>query len=291
MKISGFSFVRNAEIFDYPVVESITSLLPICDEVVVAVGQSDDRTLELLQALHSPKLKIIETVWDDSLRQGGRILADQTNVALKHCTGDWCIYLQADEVLHEEDYPIILSEIAKAESQKTDALLFAYRHFYGNYDYLGAGRQWYRQEIRAFRNTGKVISWGDAQGFRKLENEVPVKLSVHRIKARIFHYGWVKHPRIQQRKQQSFHKLWHSDDWMKENIPNVEEFEYECYELERFTETHPLVMNKRIEQSREWTQYFDSSRRKPKPLRMKIADTIERLTGWRIGEYRNFIEV
>ncbi len=292
MKISGFSFVRNAEIFDYPVLESITSLLPICDEVIVAVGKSDDNTLELLQSLQSPKLKIIETVWDDSLRQGGKILAEQTNVALSHCTGDWCIYLQADEILHEEDYTVILSEIIQADSNgEIEALLFAYRHFYGSYDYLGAGRQWYRQEIRVIRNTGKVISWGDAQGFRKLENGTPEKLTAHRIKARIFHYGWVKHPRIQQRKQLSFHKLWHSDDWMKDNIPNVDEFEYECYELERFNETHPRVMQQRIEQSKEWTDRFDSSRLKPKPLRMKITDAIEHLTGWRIGEYKNFIEV
>ncbi|MBI3258528.1 MAG: glycosyltransferase [Ignavibacteriae bacterium] len=241
MKISGFSFVRNAVIFDYPVLESITSLLPICDEVIVAVGKSDDNTLELLQSLQSPKLKIIETLWDDSLRQGGKILADQTNVALAECTGDWCIYLQADEILNEEDYTIILSEITKADSNtKTDALLFAYRHFYGSYDYLGAGRQWYRQEIRAFRNTGKVISWGDAQGFKKVKNRT---------------------------------------------------FEYGCYELERFTETHPRVMHKRIEESKEWTKYFDGSRLKPKPFRMKITDAIEHLSGWRIGEYKNFIEV
>jgi len=290
MKISGFSFVRNAEIFDYPVVESITSLLPICDEVIVAVGNSNDNTLKFLQSIQSPKLKIIETVWDDSLRQGGKILADQTNVALQSCTGDWCIYLQADEILHEEDYLTIHNEILNAHT-KTDALLFTYRHFYGSYDFLGAGRQWYRQEIRAFRNTGNVVSWGDAQGFRKKINSTYAKLTAHRISARIFHYGWVKHPRIQQLKQRTFHKLWHSDDWMKDNIPNVEEFEYQCHELQPFTETHPALMSKRIEQAKEWTKYFDSSRLKPKPFLMKFTDLIENLFGWRIGEYKNFIEV
>jgi glycosyltransferase involved in cell wall biosynthesis len=290
MKISGFSFVRNAEVFDYPVLESITSLLPICDEVIVAVGNSDDQTLELIKSLNSSKITIINTVWDDSLRVGGKILADQTNIALHHCKGDWCIYLQADEILHEEDYPLILYGINQAHSKNIDALLFAYRHFYGSYEYIGGGRQWYRQEIRAFRNTRNVVSWGDAQGFRKIIDGIPEKLTAKRTKARIFHYGWVKHPRIQQRKQQYFHKLWHSDEWMKNNIPSQDEFEYQCYQLERFIETHPQTMLKRIEQSKEWTQHFDPTRLKPKPFRMKVTDAIENLIGWRIGEYKNFIE-
>ncbi|MBS1536912.1 MAG: glycosyltransferase [Bacteroidetes bacterium] len=291
MKISGFSFVRNAEIFDYPILESITSLLPICDEVIIAVGESEDNTLKLIQSIQSPKLKIIETVWDDTLRQGGKILADQTNLALQYCSGDWCIYLQADEILHEEDYQSILDEITTADCNSIDSLLFSYLHFYGSYDFIGAGRQWYRQEIRAFRNSGKVISWGDAQGFRKIEQTNPIKLTARRIPARIFHYGWVKHPRIQQRKQMTFHKLWHSDEWMKDNIPNVDEFEYQCYQLEKFVESHPKVMKERIKRAKEWTQLFDNTRLKPKPFNMKITDFIERISGWRIGEYKNFIEV
>ncbi|MBK9247596.1 MAG: hypothetical protein IPM69_05660 [Ignavibacteria bacterium] len=170
MNISGFTFVRNAEIFDYPVIESIHSLLPLCDELIVAVGKSDDRTLQLIHDIADPRIKIIETIWDETLRSGGRILAEQTNISLEHCKGDWCIYLQADEVLHEDDYPIIRQDITNAHSNlHIEALLFAYRHFYGSYDYIGSGRQWYRQEIRCVRNTGNVISWGDAQGFRKVE--------------------------------------------------------------------------------------------------------------------------
>lgn len=292
MNISGFTFVRNAEIFDYPVLESLRSLLPLCDELIVAVGKSDDHTLQMIHDLQDPRIKIHETVWDDSLRSGGRILAVQTDIALARCSGDWCIYLQADEVLHEDDYPIIRQEIKNAIAHpEIDALLFAYHHFYGSYDYIGGGRQWYRQEIRSFRNSGNVLSWGDAQGFRKTEHGASVKLRARRTKARVFHYGWVKHPRIQQRKQQYFHKLWHSDDWMKENIPAVDEFEYKCFDLQKFTGSHPAVMHERIEQSREWTQHFDYNRKIPKPLRHKILDTFERITGKRIGEYKNFIEV
>src|SRR5665213_914838 len=105
MKISGFTIVRNAVKFNYPVVESICSILPICDEFIVNVGDSDDGTLEMIKSIASPKIKIIETKWDMS--QGPTVLSEQTNIALKHCSGQWAFYLQTDEVIHERDLPNI----------------------------------------------------------------------------------------------------------------------------------------------------------------------------------------
>ena len=62
MKVAGFTFIKNALIYDYPIVEAIQSILPLCDEVVVAVGKSEDKTLELIQSIHPSKIRIIETV-------------------------------------------------------------------------------------------------------------------------------------------------------------------------------------------------------------------------------------
>ncbi|MEP7220068.1 MAG: glycosyltransferase family 2 protein, partial [Bacteroidota bacterium] len=107
MKISGFSFVRNALLYDFPLEESLRSLLPLCDEVVIAVGKSDDETPEMVRDIGGAATRVIGTVWDDSLREGGRIYAMQTDIALAECTGDWCIYLQADEVLHEADHDLL----------------------------------------------------------------------------------------------------------------------------------------------------------------------------------------
>lgn len=133
MRISGFSFVRNAILLDYPVREAICSALPLCDEFIVAVGNSDDDTRELVKSINSPKLRILDTQWDNSLREGGIILSQQTNIAMKECSGDWLIYVQADEVFHEDDYDIIRLETARASAESdTDGLLFRYNHFYGN---------------------------------------------------------------------------------------------------------------------------------------------------------------
>ena len=292
--ISGFSFVRNAIRYDFPLRESLLSLQPLCDELVVAVGASDDDTLGLVRSLDDGRMKIIETVWDDSLREGGRVLAQQTDIALAACTGDWCVYLQADEVLHEDDASRLRAAIDAADrDESVEALLMRYLHFYGSYDYIGTGRQWYRQEIRAVRNTGRVVSWGDAQGFRRQELDGSfAKLRARRTDVRVFHYGWVKHPAVQMEKQRAANRFWHDDQWIEENLPRSDAFDYSsAYELERYTGTHPAVMRDRIEESREWSGDFDPRRLLKKPLAMRITDWIESLTGWRIGEYRNFNEV
>ncbi|MFM8456405.1 MAG: glycosyltransferase, partial [Ignavibacteria bacterium] len=134
MKISGCTFVRNGFLLGYPVKESLHSLLSLCDEVIIAIGNSEDETLQYVQSLNNPKVRIIETIWDDSLREGGKILAQQTNIALEQCTGDWVIYLQADEVLHEKDRELLKSSMHRANQRpEIEGLLFQYLHFFGDY--------------------------------------------------------------------------------------------------------------------------------------------------------------
>jgi len=159
MKICGFTFVRNAVKYDYPVVESITSILPIVDEFIVSIGNCDDGTLELIQSIGSAKIRIVHSVWDDSLKEGGRVLAVETDKALAHIPAgyDWAFYLQADEVVHENDLKNITAAANKyADNKKIEGLLFKYTHFYGTYDYIGDSRRWYSHEIRLIRNNGNI---------------------------------------------------------------------------------------------------------------------------------------
>src|SRR5438552_2969351 len=130
MKISGFTFCRNAVRYDYPLVESIRSILPVVDEFVVNVGRCDDGTLEVVRSIGDPKIRIIESVWDDTLRKGGLIYSQQTNIALSHCTGDWAFYLQADEVVHEDDLPAIVASMRTHQGNLAiKGLMFRYLHF------------------------------------------------------------------------------------------------------------------------------------------------------------------
>jgi hypothetical protein len=286
MKVSGFTFIRNAVKFDYPIVEAITSILPVCDEFVVAAGNSDDDTDGLLASVTSPKLKIIHTVWDDTLREGGRVLAEESDKALRQIApdADWAFYIQGDEVVHEKYLPVIVEAMKKySDDGRVEGLLFNFLHFYGSYDYVGDSRRWYRREVRVVRPLPGIHAYRDAQGFRHGKKPLKVKA----VDAWVYHYGWVKPPAIQQAKQKSFNRYWHDDDWVAEKIPPLTEFDYSHIDsLTHFEGIHPAVMKKRIEKM-NWTFDFDPARKRF-PLKTKVLHGIERMTGWRIGEYKNF---
>lgn len=287
MKIAGFTIARNAVKFDYPVIEAINSILPLCDEIFVAVGKSEDDTEELIRSINSDKIRIINTVWNDNLRKGGAVLADETNKALRAIPDeyDWAFYIQADEILHEQYLEVVRNEMAEnLNNLAIDGLLFNYKHFYGSYDYVGESYKWYRREIRIVRNTPQIYSYGDAQGFRKEKDE---KLNVKLIPAYIYHYGWVKDPRRQQTKQLEFNKFWHDDKWIEDNIAGGIEFDYSGIDsLSLFDGTHPEVMLERIA-LKNWRFTHDISRKKYS-MKEKIKRGVESLTGIRIGEYKNY---
>ena len=287
MKVSGFAIARNVVKADYPIGEALKSIAPLCDEIVVAVGNSDDQTRDYILGLGLKQLKIIDTVWDDELREGGRVLADETNKALSATDpkSDWCFYIQADECIHEDDIERISTSMNEyVNNESVDALLFDYRHFYGSYDYIGDSRKWYRKEIRIIRQGRGIKSWKDAQGFRSKNNE---KLRVASTGARIFHYGWVKHPKHQQIKQKQFHRLWHDDSKLEKMVTNKEEFDYSTIDsLQKFQETHPQLMKERIN-AQNWKFDFDPSR-KNFTLKTWFLYYFEKITGIRIGEYKNY---
>src|ERR1041385_4092369 len=140
LKVAGFTIIRNAIKYDYPIVEAISSVLPLCDEFVVAVGNSSDDTLGLIRNINSPKIKIVETIWDDSLREGGKVYAIETDKAFHSISPDcdWAFYIKADEAVHEKYHPAIREAMEKYKNDHAvDGLLFQYKHFYGSYDYVG----------------------------------------------------------------------------------------------------------------------------------------------------------
>jgi len=288
MKVAGFTFVRNALQYDYPVVQAICSILPICDYFVVAVGKSEDATLELVRSIGDPKIHIIETEWDDSLREGGRVLALETDKAFQAIPPeyDWCFYIQGDECVHENALPSLRASMERwLNDPQTEGLLFDYRHFYGSYDFIGRSRRWYRREIRIVRNDNRIFSYRDAQGFRKGNG---AKLRVRRVHEYIHHYGWVRHPGVQQQKQLHFKKMYLSDEDALNHVGTYVNFPYDGSEpLERFDGTHPAVMLPRIE-AQNW--HFQSDPTKVRwPLKDRISNWIEKWTGWRPGEYRNYV--
>lgn len=286
MLLSGFTFVRNGVLLDYTFLEAIRSLSAVCEEVVVAVGKGDDDTRERIVALADPKVRIIDTIWDDSMRVGGGILAVQTDLAKAEIKGRWGLYLQADEVLHESGYNAIRKAVQQYDADsRVEGLLLQYTHFYGSYDFVLPPFRMYRREVRIVRNDPTIKSWGDAQGFRKNGQ----KLLVKPVKADIFHYGHARNPEAQLTKLKLVSRFWKDDAWMEAHATHVKQFDYDLtQEVIPFRGEHPAVMAPKVAEAKDTWAY------KPEPAKFKtsfskkIRRAIARLTGWYPGEYQNY---
>jgi hypothetical protein len=288
MKISGFTIVRNAVLYDYPVVEAITSILPVVDEMIVLVGNSNDNTEDLIRSIHSDKIKIHYSVWDENLRKGGVVLATETDKAFQLISkeSDWAFYIQADEVIHEKYHDVIrrTAELYK-DDLRVEGLLFNYLHFYGTYDYIADSRKWYHKEVRIIRNDKGIQAYRDAQGFRRGVK----KLNVKPVDAMVYHYGWVKNPKKMIEKLKKIQELWTDtvDDPTNIERRSGEIFDFSKFDsLKHFESEHPVVMNKRIEE-KNWQINLDISKKKF-TTKEKLLYWYEKKTGKRLFDFRNY---
>jgi hypothetical protein len=257
MKISGFTFLRNAHKLHYPIRESILSILDLVDEFVIALGKGDpdDTSLAIIESINSSKIKIINTVWDLGKYPDGTEYAHQTDLAKQHCIGDWLFYLQGDEVIHEKD----IIEIKQACTEnlnniKVEGFIFNYKHFWGDYDHYFADHCWYKREVRIIRNWPEIHSWRDAQSFRWVENIQNFnyntsfgnrKLNCKLLKATVYHYGWVRPPELMKKKNDEVIKNYNKEFWeLNSNL-----FDYGRMDFCKiFKESHPTVMKDRLNQ-------------------------------------------
>lgn len=304
MKISGFTIIRNASQYDFPIVECITSALDLVDEFIVRYGDSSDNTEDLLRSIESPKLKLIKSDWDTSkYRVNGMIYAHETELALKECTGDWCLYLQADEVLHESAIPVIRDACRKhLENDNVEGFLLKYIHLWGDYKhYIDARHFAYPREIRIVRNSQDIHSWRDAQSFRVIpaftrenywQKENTRKLRCILLDAQVFHYGWARDPRCMVKKQTE-QRYMHNG---QEEVRKEEFFDYgNMNYMPQYKGSHPAAMKQRI-QNMSWKKYlrYDGApidMKKKFGLKYRIINFIENNflgEGQRIGGFKNY---
>ncbi|TNF02270.1 MAG: hypothetical protein EP326_03400 [Deltaproteobacteria bacterium] len=243
VKIFGFTLLRNGIKYDYSFKECLNSLAPVCESIYVAVGKSEDGTEVAVAEI--PKVHSIPTVWDDSLREGGLILSQQTNIALDELRKDhgtdneaWGFYLQCDEVIHEDDYALIKEDFQKAQDQGCDAISFRYLHFWMTHHHIAINKKWYPQEIRAVKVNSDCESWGDAQSFRNVNK-------VYQSEARIYHYGHVREEDKYKEKKADILKLYHSDSKLPKYKKREKRFD-DLTETLVYWGKHPEVMKERI---------------------------------------------
>ena len=246
MKVSGFTFIRNGSILGYPFVESILSALPICDEFIVAVGDSEDDTLAKIQAIDSEKIKIVRTHWNENMQDRGFVYAQQKMIAHYNCSGDWAFYLEADEIIHEADLPKIHACMAQYLNQpEVEALAFDYYHFFGSPNLLATSPAWYRKECRIIRNTIRVFA-PDGLYFVVMDKNKKGRYPKAALaNVPIYHYGHVRSIEAMREKNQRVGKYW------KHDHPLFNGYQIDPQALKQFTGEHPSIIKRWLANSSE----------------------------------------
>lgn len=242
MKVSAFTFLRNADKFDYPFIESIKSVISMVDEFVIALGPSDedDNTEEKLLALNEPKIRIIKTTWNEKMKTRGFVYAQQKSIAYYNCTGDWAFYIEADEVVHEKDLEKIYSYMEKyKDDPEVEGLAFKYRHFYGNADTYLWSPAWYKKEIRIMKTSVRSFP-PDGLFFVVFADNRNTKLRYPKavtMDVLMYHYGWVRPPKSMELKFKSVDKYWDQSETKQIDYKNIDK-----KILRKFTDSHPQVV-------------------------------------------------
>lgn len=239
MKVSGFTFVRNGTILGYPYIESIKSLLMLCDEVIVAVGNSDDDTLDKIRSIADPKLRIIPTTWNESMADRGYTYAQQKMIAQFNCTGDWAFYLEGDEIIHEQDIPLIRAQMAKyLADTEVEALVFDYHHFYGSAEFVAKSPRWYRKAPRIIRNT--IRSWAPDGLFWVVmhENKRGRYPNAALVNCYLYHYGHVRLISNMNEKNKRVERYWGKKPQEFTGYGRIDRTT-----IHKFNGTHPAIVN------------------------------------------------
>lgn len=274
--ISGFTFIRNGVELGFPFEASIRSLLPLVDEMVVAVGQGSDDTLERVRAIADPKIRIIETLWNERMADRGFVYAQQKMIAQYSCTGDWAFYLEGDEVVHEAELAAIRSSVERHHANPcVEALVFDYHHFYGSPQWTSISPGWYRRECRLIRNTIRSYApdgqyWLVTREHKRGRNPRAALAGAH-----IYHYGWIRRNEEMQKKLDTVSKY-----WGEAKAAQITYSQFDRRALAPFTGTHPQAVQVWLATEAEQVLNIDPSYMPtPKENKYHFIRQIETLTG------------
>ncbi len=172
LKLSLCMIVRDEEEMLPRCLEAVAAAV---DEIVIVDTGSQDRTIEIARSFGA---HVIEREWTGSF-------ADARNVSFDEATGDWLLYLDADEVLVAQD-----AERLRALTAQTwrDAFYLVETNFTGHEE---SGTAVTHSALRIFRNRPNYRFSGrlHEQIAQNLPAYVPER--IHQSTIRVEHYGYL----------------------------------------------------------------------------------------------------
>jgi tetratricopeptide (TPR) repeat protein len=172
MTLSLCMIVRDEEAM---LTRCLAAAAPAVDEIVIVDTGSKDRTIEIA---HEFGAKVIEREWTGSF-------SDARNVSFEAATGDWIIYLDADEVLVTED-----TERLRALTGQVwrEAFYLVETSYTGE---LGDGAAVTNSALRVFRNRPQYRFEGRLH--EQIAHNLPTYAAgrIGHSSVRVEHYGYL----------------------------------------------------------------------------------------------------
>lgn len=281
MRVVGVTIVRDAVRLEYPVVQAIRSVLPLVDEMIVNVGRSDDGTFQKIrQEFAGKNVVVLDREWDTSV--GGAVLAGETDLAMRYLPSDWVVYVQADEVLHEEALPEIRDAMTLYYGEeKIQGLTVEFVHHYGLPDVVASSRAWYRREVRIVKTSSGAKSYHEAQGFRVRGERIRTAASG----GTYHHYGWLRSCAALEQKSIADFRI-----YGRKSPRSFATLPWE-YGLKQFVGSHPQAMEEWLAGMEGRFPGVASCTWNRRQVRMAVSAALERVMGRRIWEYRNYEQI
>jgi hypothetical protein len=279
MNVSAFTFIKNGQILGYPFVQSIKSILTIVDEFVINVGQSEDDTLSMIKSIESPKIRIIESHWNESMQDRGYVYGQQKMIAQFNCSGDWSFYIEADEVYHEDDLEKIKNSMElHLDNKNVEALIFDFHHFYGNTNSILNSPGWYRSEARIIKNSVRSYApdglfWLVLDSNRK--GRYP---KVKHTGVCCYHYGWARNEEQMNLKSNKVQKY-----WGKQHV-KIDYTQMDKSIIQEFKGSHPKIIEDWLSSEKGLYQVDLNYKPTKKQKKHQIMIVLEKVFGFDLSK-------
>ena len=279
MKVSAFTFIKNGQILGYPFIQSIQSILPIVDEFVINVGQSEDDTLALIQSINDPKIRIIQSIWNDNMHDRGYVYGQQKMIAQFNCAGDWAFYIEGDEVYHEDDLNKIKASMqTHVDNPEVEALVFDFYHFYGNANSYLDSPGWYRSEARIIKNSVRSYA-PDGLFWLVLDSNKKGRYpKAKHTGARCYHYGWVRSEEQMNLKSEKVQKYWGGEP------AKIDYSQMDQSIIKGFSGTHPKIVQEWLPKDKGVYQADPTYQPTKKQKKHRLMLKLEKLFGLELSK-------
>ena len=279
MKVSAFTFIKNGQLLGYPFIQSIKSILPIVDEFIINVGLGEDNTLDEIEKINDPKIRIIQSHWNNNMKDRGFVYGQQKMVAQYNCTGDWAFYIEGDEIYHENDLDrIYMSMKEHLNNSNVEALIFDFYHFYGNGNSYLDSPGWYRAEARIIKNSLRTYAPDGLFWLVLGSNKNGRYPKARHTGAKCYHYGWVRSEHQMNLKSEKVQKYWGG------NAKKIDYSKMDQSIIREFKGTHPKIIQNWLPNDIELFKVDPSYKLTNKQKKHRIMIFFENLFGLELSK-------